>query len=134
MLLRNKIKSNDVYETDQKVVRQGAGGTVLFFIIVMDSGSLNRSCARALTIAWLHMIVHVHLQQHEKIIVIHTIMIMLFLSAPLYLNLSYADSTTQQGNGFGDSLMRFTCANGQRPFGGSLINEIITGSSGFIVP
>jgi hypothetical protein len=30
--------------------------SVLFFIIVMDSGSLKRSCARALTIAWLHII------------------------------------------------------------------------------
>ncbi len=28
--------------------------SVVFFIIVMDSGSLKRSCARALTIAWLH--------------------------------------------------------------------------------
>lgn len=35
--------------------------SVLFFIIVMDSGSLKRSCARALTIAWLHIIRPTHL-------------------------------------------------------------------------
>jgi hypothetical protein len=34
---------------------------VLFFIIVMDSGSLKRSCARALTIAWLRIIRPTHL-------------------------------------------------------------------------
>jgi hypothetical protein len=35
--------------------------SVLFFVIVMDSGSLNGSCARALTIAWLHIIRPTHL-------------------------------------------------------------------------
>src|SRR5215813_4986373 len=35
--------------------------SVLFFIIVMDSGSLNGSCARALTLAWLHIIRPTHL-------------------------------------------------------------------------
>ena len=35
--------------------------SVLFFIIVMDSGSLRRSCARALSIAWLHIIRPTHL-------------------------------------------------------------------------
>ena len=35
-------------------------------------------------------------------------------------------SAASQVSGFGDSLERFTCANGQRPFGGSLINEVIT--------
>lgn len=53
-------------------------------------------------------------------------MTMLFLSAPLYLKSSYAASPIKQIQGFGDSLMRFTCSNGQRPLGGSLINEIIT--------
>jgi len=33
----------------------------LFFIIVMDSSSLKRSCARALTIAWLHIVRPTHL-------------------------------------------------------------------------
>jgi hypothetical protein len=35
--------------------------SVLFFIIVMGSGSLKRSCARALIIAWLHIIRPAHL-------------------------------------------------------------------------
>ena len=35
--------------------------SVLFFIIVMDSGSLKRSCACALTLAWLHIIRPTHL-------------------------------------------------------------------------
>jgi hypothetical protein len=35
--------------------------SVLFFILVMDSGSLKGSCARALTIAWLHIIRPTHL-------------------------------------------------------------------------
>ena len=35
--------------------------SVLFFIIVMDSGSLKRSCARARKIAWLHIIRPTHL-------------------------------------------------------------------------
>ncbi len=51
---------------------------------------------------------------------------MLFLSTPFYIKLSYADSPIKQVHGFGDSLMRFNCSNGQRPFGGSLLNEIIT--------
>ena len=35
--------------------------SVLFFIIVMDSGSLRESCAHALSIAWLHIIRPTHL-------------------------------------------------------------------------
>ena len=35
--------------------------SLLFFIIVMDSGSLRESCARALSIAWLHIIRPTHL-------------------------------------------------------------------------
>ena len=35
--------------------------SVLFFITVIDSGSLKRSCARPLTIAWLHIIRPTHL-------------------------------------------------------------------------
>jgi hypothetical protein len=35
--------------------------SVLFFIIVMDSGSLRKSCAHALSIAWLHIIRPTHL-------------------------------------------------------------------------
>jgi len=66
------------------------------------------------------------LQDLEKIIVISAILMMLSLSSPLYLKLSYADSPTQQVKGFGDSLMRFTCSNGQRPFGGSRPHEVIT--------
>jgi hypothetical protein len=39
--------------------------SVLFFIIVMDSGSLRKSCAHALSIAWLHIIRPTHLyHQH----------------------------------------------------------------------
>jgi hypothetical protein len=35
--------------------------SLLFFIIVMDSGSLRKSCAYALSIAWLHIIRPTHL-------------------------------------------------------------------------
>jgi hypothetical protein len=62
----------------------------------------------------------------KKISVISTILIILFLSAPFYINLSYANTAIKQVQGIGDSLQRFTCSNGQRPFGGSLLNEIIT--------
>ncbi|MFZ0895621.1 MAG: hypothetical protein WAZ77_14085 [Candidatus Nitrosopolaris sp.] len=50
----------------------------------------------------------------KKISVISTIMIILFLSAPFYFNLAYANTAIKQVQGFGDSLQRFTCSNGQR--------------------
>ncbi len=45
--------------------------------------------------------------------------------SPILLQSGYAATTIKQVQGFGDSVERFTCSNGQRPFSGSLINEVI---------
>ena len=62
--LYSVVVSNSVSSVDEYGHNSGNENlrvSVLFFIIVMDSGSLKRSCARALTIAWLHIIRPTHL-------------------------------------------------------------------------
>jgi hypothetical protein len=55
-----------------------------------------------------------------------TAIVTIMATAVIFSHQVLAQVPTSQVTGFGDSLERFTCANGQRPFGGSLINEVIT--------